>query len=139
VMKKVSKNANRNRGSKSFREFVEWCVSVKGCCGESDMRAFVCDAYKREYVIRYGATDAARMARRRARDPESSAGVKFMAGIHISDKEIESLYARGVSRIFNDLKTCGRRGHGGVSFCSVTKQFSLIAAKECHADRHATL
>jgi hypothetical protein len=138
-MKKVSKHANRNTGSKSFREFVDWCVSVKGCCGESDIRAFVCDAYKREYVIRYGATDAARLARRDTIDPENNAGVKFLAGVRISEKEIEALYTRGVSRIFNDLKTIGRRQRGGVSFCSETKQFSLITAKECHADRQTTV
>jgi hypothetical protein len=138
-MKKVSKNVNRNQGSKSFRQFVEWCVSVKGCCGESDIRAFVCDAYKREYVIRYGAKNSARLARRGRENPEDNAGAKFLAGVRISDKEIEALYTTGVSRIFNDLKTSGRRKRGGVSFCCLTKQFSLIAAKECHADRNATV
>jgi hypothetical protein len=138
-MKKVSKHANRNPGSKSFREFVDWCVSVKGSCGESDIRAFVCDAYKREHVIRYGAKEAARLAKRARIALENNAGVKFLAGVRISEKEIQSLYTRGVSRIFNDLKTSGRRQRGGVSYCSETKQFSLTTAKECHADRHATV
>jgi len=134
MMKKVSKHATRNPGSKSFREFVQWCVSVKGCCGESDIRAFVCDAYKREYVIRYGAKDAARLATRDRINAEDNAAVKFLSGVEISQKEIETLYTRGVSRIFNDLKTSGRRQRGGVAFCCLTKKFSLIAAKECHAN-----
>lgn len=133
-MRKVSKTANRNPGSKSFREFVTWCVLAKGSCGESDMRAFVCDAYKREYVIRYGANDAARLARRHSANSENNAAVKFMAGIEISDREIEALYARGVSRISNDMKTCGRRHRGGVSFSPETKQFFLTEAKECNAN-----
>lgn len=134
MMKKASTRATRNPGSKSFREFVEWCVSVKGCCVESDIRAFVCDAYKREYVIRYGAKDAARLAARFRSNAKDNAAVKFLAGVEISEKEIETLYTRGVSRIFNDLKTSGRRRSGSVSFCCLTKQFSLIAAKECHAN-----
>ena len=133
-MRKVSKTANRNPGSKSFPEFVNWCVLTKGSCGESDMRAFVCDAYKREYVIRYGANDAARLAKRHRPNPENNPGVKFLAGIEISDREIEVLYARGVSRIFNDLKTCGRRQSGDVTFSTETKQFFLTEAKECNAN-----
>lgn len=131
MMKKASKRTTRNPGSKSFREFVEWCLEVKGCCVESDVRAFVCDAYKREYVIRYGAKDAARLATKYRSNAEDNAAVKFLAGVEISEKEIETLYSRGATRIFNDLKTSGRRRSGGVWFCCLTKQFSLSAAKEC--------
>jgi hypothetical protein len=133
-MKKNSKHTTRNPGSKTLRQFVEWCVSAKGSCGESDIRAFVCDAYKREYVLRYAAKDMARLAQRDNTKPENNAGVKFLSGVEISAKEIESLYTRGVSRVLNDIKTCGRRQRGGVAFCSATKQFSIASAKECHAN-----
>lgn len=130
-MKKTSKHATRNPGTKPFAEFVRQCVEKKGICGEPEVVAFICDSYKREYVIRHAAADCARLARLRSKCPEQNAGVRFLDGVQISDQEAERLYTRGIVRLLNDLRATHRRSSArAISYCPQTKTFTPAKAKE---------
>jgi hypothetical protein len=135
-MKKTSKNASRNPGARSFADFVSWCVEAKGACSEADALAYVCETYKREYVLRYAAADSARLSARDGTCPEENVGVQFLNGSAITEQESESLYSRGVRRIFNDLRcTCSGRSKS-VAFCKSTKTFTRRGARDCDVSTH---
>jgi hypothetical protein len=102
-------------------------------CGEPDVMAYICDSYKREYVIRYAAADAARAAQRDLEDPSQNCGVRFLQGVEITEQEAERLYSRGICRLFNDFRSTCRRRCKSVSYCQDTKTFTSTNAKDCDA------
>lgn len=127
-MRKQIRFATRNPGARSFVEFVEWCVNAKGSCGEPEVLAWICDTYKREYVIRYAAKDAARAAVGTQKERENAA-VRFLDGSHISDQEAERLYSRGAVRLLNDHRSSAYKSKC-VAYCKQTKTFTLLKSKE---------
>jgi hypothetical protein len=130
-MKKTSKHATRNPGAKPFAQFVHECIAKKGSCGEPEVVAFICDSYKREYVIRHAAADCARLARLRSKCPDKNPGVRFLDGVEISEQEAERLYSRGIVRLLNDIRATYRKASNkAISYCQQTKTFTLIRAKE---------
>jgi hypothetical protein len=130
-MKKTSKHATRNPGTKPFAQFVHECIAKKGSCGEPEVVAFICDSYKREYVIRHAAADCARLARLRSKCPDKNPGVRFLDGVEISEQEAERLYSRGIVRLLNDIRATYRKASNrAISYCPQTKTFALIKAKE---------
>jgi hypothetical protein len=134
MAKKTSTKVSRTASAKPFSHFVKWCLDSKGHCGEPDAIAFICDTYKREYVLRYAAGESARVARKSPTiNVEENVGVRFLEGRPITEREAERLYCRGVQRMLNDIKsTCLRRSKS-VSYCRQTCSFMLRDKKECHA------
>lgn len=127
-MRKQSKFATRNPGARSFVDFVEWCVSSKGSCGEPEVLAWICDTYKREYVIRYAAKDAARQAIH-TQNSGTHHAIRFLEGTEISDQEAERLYSRGAVRLLNDHRSSSCKSKG-VAYCKQTKTFVPLKSKE---------
>jgi hypothetical protein len=123
-----SRNSTRRPGASSIAAFVALAIAKHGKCDESDMIGFIQDSFKKEHLIRVGATSY------NLKSPECLAA-RFLSGETITSDDQERLYRRGIVRQLNVFRWHYAKNHrlkpkqATVAFDSDSRCFYLVAKK----------
>lgn len=123
----VNRFKGRVSGAEFFPDFVRRKAEVSGgFCSEPDALDYILESFRHEYLIRYGASDAARTAKRTPETMERHPAVRYMAGEPLDERSAQRYLKRGAMRCLNDFRRSYREHLKGTIFYDrETKTFRL--------------